>query len=227
VFIADGHHRYETALAFRDEMRRKHGNTPAAAYEHVLMFLCNMDDEGIVILPTHRGSTPCRVSTQAFLAKVRSHLPVETRSGSPEDAMRAVDEAAGKEGDRLEHRRRAGSCGHLPDLRGSATRGWQVSPQLRPLDVVLLHGFLLEDSWGSLRGGDRGTVREILQGTAKAAATSPPGDPGRLLPQSRVDRGVPDVSLSARPPAEGHLLLPEDRDGLLIFPCREMTGVPG
>jgi uncharacterized protein (DUF1015 family) len=55
VFIADGHHRYETALAFRDEMRKKHGANPAAAYEHVLMFLCNMDDEGIVILPTHRG----------------------------------------------------------------------------------------------------------------------------------------------------------------------------
>ncbi|HQU13186.1 MAG TPA: DUF1015 domain-containing protein, partial [Thermodesulfobacteriota bacterium] len=54
VFIADGHHRYETALAFRDEMRKKHGANPAAAYEHVLMFLCNMDDEGIVILPTHR-----------------------------------------------------------------------------------------------------------------------------------------------------------------------------
>ena len=55
IFIADGHHRYGTALAFRDEMREKHGMREEAAYEHVLMFLCNMDDEGIVILPTHRG----------------------------------------------------------------------------------------------------------------------------------------------------------------------------
>ena len=88
VFIADGHHRYETALAFRDEMRAKHGVNPAAAYEHVLMFLCNMDDEGIVILPTHRGihSLP-GFSPDGFLAKVRSRLPVETRDGSmPVDA---------------------------------------------------------------------------------------------------------------------------------------------
>src|SRR4030067_838563 len=51
VFIADGHHRYETALAFREEMRKKHGAREDAAYEHVLMFLCNMDDEGVVLLP--------------------------------------------------------------------------------------------------------------------------------------------------------------------------------
>jgi len=91
VFIADGHHRYETALAFREEMRARHGVNPGAAYEHVLMFLCNMDDEGIVILPTHRGiHSLADFSGAGFLAKVRAHLPVESRDGSPEDAMRAV-----------------------------------------------------------------------------------------------------------------------------------------
>ena len=44
IFIADGHHRYETALAFRDEMREKHGIREDAAYEHVLMFLCNRNN---------------------------------------------------------------------------------------------------------------------------------------------------------------------------------------
>ena len=83
VFIADGHHRYETALAFRDEMRGKHGVREDAAYEHVLMFLCNMDDEGIVILPTHRGvdSLP-GFSENSFAEKVRACLPMETRKGS-------------------------------------------------------------------------------------------------------------------------------------------------
>src|SRR5205809_6564695 len=55
MVIADGHHRYETALAYRDEQR---GNEGA---RWVLAYLANMEEEGVVILPTHRlvrGSVP-------------------------------------------------------------------------------------------------------------------------------------------------------------------------
>lgn len=55
VFIADGHHRYETALEYQREMRKQRsyskGNEP---FDNVLMFFANMLDEGLTILPTHR-----------------------------------------------------------------------------------------------------------------------------------------------------------------------------
>lgn len=55
IFIADGHHRYETALEFQKKVRGERpfsmGNEP---FNYVLMFLANMLDEGITILPTHR-----------------------------------------------------------------------------------------------------------------------------------------------------------------------------
>ena len=54
VFIADGHHRYETALQFHRETALKHPSPGAPTFDHVLMFLANMLDEGITILPTHR-----------------------------------------------------------------------------------------------------------------------------------------------------------------------------
>lgn len=55
IFIADGHHRYETALALRDEMRGRHPQAaPEAAFNYVLMLLVPTEDEGLVILPTHR-----------------------------------------------------------------------------------------------------------------------------------------------------------------------------
>jgi len=55
VFIADGHHRYETALALRDQMRQQHPDAPPeAAFNYVLMLLVPTEDEGLVILPTHR-----------------------------------------------------------------------------------------------------------------------------------------------------------------------------
>jgi uncharacterized protein (DUF1015 family) len=54
ILIADGHHRYETALAYRDE-RRAAGETDAEApHNRVLMGLTALDDPGLVVLPTHR-----------------------------------------------------------------------------------------------------------------------------------------------------------------------------
>lgn len=55
LFIADGHHRYETALNYRNIMREKAGNrTGNEPYDFVMMYFSNMDDEGMTIWPTHR-----------------------------------------------------------------------------------------------------------------------------------------------------------------------------
>lgn len=55
IFIADGHHRYETALEFQKEMRMKRpsysGKEP---FNYVLMFLADMLDNAVTVLPTHR-----------------------------------------------------------------------------------------------------------------------------------------------------------------------------
>jgi uncharacterized protein (DUF1015 family) len=59
LIIADGHHRYETALNYRNERRAQAQAdgvpaSPEAPYERVMMTFVNMDAEGLVILPTHR-----------------------------------------------------------------------------------------------------------------------------------------------------------------------------
>ena len=53
LFIADGHHRYETALRYRDLMR-KNGADKDDASEYVMMMLVPMESEGLVVFPTHR-----------------------------------------------------------------------------------------------------------------------------------------------------------------------------
>jgi uncharacterized protein (DUF1015 family) len=54
-YIADGHHRYETALAFRDECRAAADKPdPSAPYEFVMATLVDMSDPGLIVLPTHR-----------------------------------------------------------------------------------------------------------------------------------------------------------------------------
>jgi uncharacterized protein (DUF1015 family) len=54
IFIADGHHRYETAFEYYKELSAKETPTDKRPFDHVLMFLANMLDEGLTILPTHR-----------------------------------------------------------------------------------------------------------------------------------------------------------------------------
>ena len=55
LIIADGHHRYETALAYRNECRAASGVTdPDAPHEKVMMTFSNMHAGGLTILPTHR-----------------------------------------------------------------------------------------------------------------------------------------------------------------------------
>lgn len=55
IFIADGHHRYETSLKFKKEMEEKGlVKTGSEPFNYTMMFLANMEDDGLTLLPTHR-----------------------------------------------------------------------------------------------------------------------------------------------------------------------------
>jgi len=55
IYIADGHHRYETAINFRNYMREQNPtSTGEEGYEYVMMMFVNFYDEGLKIFPTHR-----------------------------------------------------------------------------------------------------------------------------------------------------------------------------
>jgi uncharacterized protein (DUF1015 family) len=56
IFIADGHHRYDTALNYRNERRKAAGSfTGEEGFNYVAMFLARMEDPGLTILPAHRS----------------------------------------------------------------------------------------------------------------------------------------------------------------------------
>ncbi|HZZ29063.1 MAG TPA: DUF1015 domain-containing protein [Pirellulales bacterium] len=54
MFIADGHHRYETACNYRDELETAGKLTPDHPANYVLMMCVGMNDSGLLVLPTHR-----------------------------------------------------------------------------------------------------------------------------------------------------------------------------
>ena len=54
LYIADGHHRYTTAIRYRKEMEARFGLGPKAPYNFTMAYLVDAKDPGLVVLPTHR-----------------------------------------------------------------------------------------------------------------------------------------------------------------------------
>ncbi|MFQ5736132.1 MAG: DUF1015 domain-containing protein [Thermodesulfobacteriota bacterium] len=79
LFIADGHHRYETALNYRNMMREREANpTGDEPYNYVMMYFSNMDDEGMTIWPTHRVIHSLKdFDGAAFLAECGRYFDIE------------------------------------------------------------------------------------------------------------------------------------------------------
>ncbi len=79
LLIADGHHRYATALAYKKEMeKRAPSPSEQAPYNYVMMYFTNTKDRGLTILPSHRliHSLP-DFDLEAFMAKIRQAFEVE------------------------------------------------------------------------------------------------------------------------------------------------------
>ena len=54
LLIADGHHRYETALTFRDEIQNSHEERTLSGYGYMMMNLVRMESSGLAVLAIHR-----------------------------------------------------------------------------------------------------------------------------------------------------------------------------
>jgi uncharacterized protein (DUF1015 family) len=55
LLIADGHHRYEATLSYRDRMRHERGQwNSREVFNYIMVYFANIDDDNVVILPTHR-----------------------------------------------------------------------------------------------------------------------------------------------------------------------------
>lgn len=83
IFIADGHHRYEVACAYRDEMRRRLTHTTGQeVFNYILCYFTNTDSRGLTIMPIHRLVKIARAfDFKAILDYIRECFDVEQVKG--------------------------------------------------------------------------------------------------------------------------------------------------
>jgi uncharacterized protein (DUF1015 family) len=158
LIIADGHHRYETALTYRNERRnnerRKNegsdnpgDSTALAPYEYVMMTFVNMNSPALLVLPTHRVvHSLASFSEEVFRKSAREFFDVEQVDGSL-DAARATAmlRECGRAGTTIlaVTPSRAFLLHHPNPGRAEVFDG--VSIRQQALDVVQLHKVLLEN----------------------------------------------------------------------------------
>ncbi len=83
ILIADGHHRYETALHYRDLMRERQGKNGQMAADYALMGFVEAEDSGLLILPIHRIIKNLKMfDREAFLKWIQDFFSVEKMNES-------------------------------------------------------------------------------------------------------------------------------------------------
>jgi len=167
IFIADGHHRYETALVYRRWLEERSPGLPAdGGHHYILMFLCPMSDPGLVIYPTHRLVFGLRELTLAgLLPRLERFFKVQLVEESLMKpvgrawAISRLSEHAGKSTSFLmvaaeDQRARILTLRDDADLAGVPL---PANKTLRDLDVTVLHAIVLEHLLGvSAQAQERG-----------------------------------------------------------------------
>ena len=148
AFIADGHHRYETALAFRDAKRLQNPHhSGKESYNFVPMFFTNMHDPGLVILPTHRllHSKP-GFQPQKFLKALHQFFHVEGCSSLPQ-LMTLLSQCPRHSFGLILSTESHYSLLRLID-RSPNTKQSRVPEIVRQLDVSVLHDIIFKQVLG-------------------------------------------------------------------------------
>lgn len=157
IFIADGHHRYETALSYRDNRRASHPEAgPKASFEYIMMYLSNLNQEGLTILPTHRLLRNMDAWNPAsFIERAREFFEVSSyAAGEAGEAAWRKELLSGaiRKETVIGFRPNEADCCYLLKIRSELVASFlekmDIPKALRDLDVVVLDQVILRHILG-------------------------------------------------------------------------------
>ena len=150
VFIADGHHRYETIMAFRDEMEGK--GVITNAHHYAMIYFVPIEDEGVFTLPSHRiVKTPLDFDEVAFRKELGRYFRLEAFS-SDDVGISSVISILEKEGKRNFVYYPGGQKSYLVKLSDfdSVLKFFpkDMPEEVKKLDVSILQNVIIEKIMG-------------------------------------------------------------------------------
>jgi uncharacterized protein (DUF1015 family) len=232
IYIADGHHRYETALAYREGQRKKFPkDTGREAYNFNMMYFAAMEDKGVFILPTHRVVNNLEnFEANSFLDQLRSDFSIESFEVQPGKEKAVLDKLLQQLASRSEKERVLGMLVKgvkktfllaLKDDQAINRVEPGIAPSLEALDVNLLHIPILKKRL-NIGAQDLAASKKVVYfkdpTDAAAAVHSGEGQVAFFLNPTRVYQ-VRDVSLAGETmPSKSTFFYPKLLTGLVINP---------
>ena len=206
VYIADGHHRFETSVLFRDEATAVWRQGAARTLAHVVSF----QDPGLAILPTHRIVQGAPLSGEAFLAAAQPYFTIVADVGEATLTVLLVD------GAEVPLRLR-------PDADLSAVRDLPPHAAVRGLAVTLSDTLVIQGIAATLMRGVPALGYTADAAEARAAARGARCAFAVLLPPTRLDevRRVADAGQVM--PQKSTFFAPKIPTGVVI---RRFDGEP-
>lgn len=230
VFIADGHHRYETACTYRDEVAAdyasEHDGAPLPT-DHpanfVLMMLVGMSDPGLIVLPTHRlFQAPAVASAADLSARLGDCFAVERAGEGPADAENIWAEIDLEQeqgtiglytaGDRTWSMARITPAGRTRMEQVAADHG----PAWRSLGVSILHRLVIGELLGAKEIPTPTYVHEVREAVAGLEVDAYPL--AALVMPASVDDIRAVSQTGERMPAKSTYFYPKLATGLVFNP---------
>lgn len=156
LFIADGHHRYQTSLNFAQEKKEQTKNAdPQAPFNYIMVVICNMFDPGLSILPTHRLIKVAGISIEESLKKAEQYFTIEkksiptTKKNTSETGKKIMNDIASITTHKFAlYIKNNYYILTLKDTHIMDARAANHSKTWRTLDVSILHKLVLEEFFG-------------------------------------------------------------------------------
>lgn len=179
VWIADGHHRYETACTFREMQGEKPSEI---AEDFMMMALSSISDPGLVLLPTHRILNPMNLDLAGLRSRLAEHF--EYQEVSNDRLMETIELIEGQ-GKRAFGLALPGGTGGVLTVRDLDKLIAEIdgagSIRLKSLDVSILHEYIFARLLG-LSGHDffgytrdpREAIESVAKGASAAFLMNPP-----------------------------------------------------
>ncbi len=206
--IADGHHRYETAITYRNKRRRQEEWNEDSTFNFRMSYMVPIEDEGLIVLPTHRLLTKIQLTTD-ILQKFKEFFKVSEIDSNAENLRSFLERNKTKHAFCMYDGKKAYGLLLKDEKTVHHFMDATLSDELRSLDVTILRDVIfkaimktdelkIDEDILYIRG-IKNALQKVSNGEAKLAFLVNPATPETVLKTARKHEKMPEKSTDFYP----------------------------
>ncbi len=219
VYIADGHHRFETCINYRDYVKKEGLDKKGIDADFCLMYFAPSNQDGLVILPTHRGIKGKNINIENLLESIKDNFDYKETNF---DDLLNENKKSGKNSVSFGFAHKSGRAFILSFREGGGNKGNKENGNpLESLDVSVLQEHILKKALG-ITQEEIDTQKYLVyeKDPQKALEKVKRGDLEAVffMNPTKIEDVIKIASLNLRMPQKSTYFYPKIISGLVINP---------